>query len=386
MKNNWTIPAGMRDWLPNEAEQKRKLISGLLDQMALWGYEEIATPVLEFYKVLVKGETDTGPDYLYKLIDRDGSILALRPEMTTPIARLASGKLPGKPPWRIKYGAEVFRYEEIQTGKQREFSQVGVELLGRKGPEADSEVLALAIECLKEAGLEQFTISLGHMGVLQGLLQSLTGKEEELNEVRRLVLEKDFVGLQKLLAKAGFTEGGSEGLVGLITRPLTLPELEAKVGDFSEEVQGALQEVITIIKNLEVFGFAKYIQIDLSTLRSQTYYTGMVFEVYTTGIGYPIGGGGRYDHLLHRFGWDCPATGFALGVERLLLSLAGLPKGEQPILLTGAEPSKVIIEGQSLRAEGMKVITELSPMDQNEAQQLAQEKGVFLKWIPGGKY
>lgn len=322
--NNWPVPVGMRDWPPPEAGKRRKLINTLLDKLALSGYQEIATPLLEYYQVLTKGETGAAPDNLYKLLERDGSILALRPEVTTPIARIiGGGKMPGKPPWRLMYGQEVFRYELVQAGRQRGFSQVGVELIGEAGPQADCEILALAISTLRESGLQKFTVSLGHMGVLKGLLSSLSWEQERLEELKTCILEKDFVGLSQLLEQARLDKDIKDELINLLTRPLTVAELKALTSAVHESIRPALQELAQITDLLDAQGYLPYLQIDLSTLRAQDYYTGMVFEIYTSGIGYPIGGGGRYDQLLQHFGRDLPSTGFALGVERIMLSMEG---------------------------------------------------------------
>jgi ATP phosphoribosyltransferase regulatory subunit len=376
----------MRDWLPPEAGEKRTLINSLLKNIALWGYQEISSPLLEYYQVLTKGEKTFGPDNFYKLIERDGSILALRPEMTTPIARIIGSKITGKPPWRLMYGEEVFRYELVQAGRQRGFSQVGVELIGEKGPEADSEILAMAISSLKSIGLEKFTVSLGHMGVLNGLLDSLSWEKPILDELRNLILEKDFVGLHQLLDRVGLANNQKEAMLNLLTQPLSAKELKEFTSNFSGEIQAALQEIMNIITILDIYGFSKYIQIDLSTLRSQDYYTGMVFEIYTAGIGYPIGGGGRYDQLLHQFGQDYPATGFALGIERILLSLPQKNERTKPILLVGDITKNIVRQellnhANSLRNEGESIILELKELTKEQAEKLAIEiEADLLLW------
>jgi len=381
--NNCTIPAGMRDWLPPEAGEKRLLINTLLDNIAQWGYQEISSPLLEYYQVFNKNEAGAGPDNLYKLIERDGSILVLRPEMTIPIARIIGGKMQGNQPWRLMYGEEVFRYELVQAGRQREFNQVGVELIGERGPEADSEVLALAISSLRRIGIEKFTISLGHMGVLNGLLESLSWEKSLLDELRTLILEKDFVGLHQLLEKAGLEETKKEELLKLLTRPLSVNDLKSIIPGLSGGIQAALQEIESIIALLDVYGYSQYIQIDLSTLRSLDYYTGMVFEIYTVGIGYPIGGGGRYDNLLRQYGKDYPATGFALGIERILLSLPPKLESKKHILLVGDATAglaggDLFNKAESLRREGKNVILELKQMTKGQALELAEKLGAEL--------
>lgn len=381
-KNKLNIPQGMRDWLPGEADRKRELINRLLKQISLWGYDEVNTPMLEYYEVLLPDEKWAGSEQIYKLIDRNSRILALRSEMTLPIARMVSSKLPPDYPWRLMYGGEVFRYEEIQTGKQREFCQVGVELLGAAGAEADSEILALAIESLRTAGLEEFTISLGHTGILKGLLESLTCEETQMKQVRSLILEKDFVGLNNYLLTAGLEAERIKQMIGILTCQFSIDDLEKEWQDLPYEISTALVDLQEIIRLLRVNNYDRYIQIDLSTLRSQEYYTGMVFEIYTAGIGYPIGGGGRYDQLLQNWGTDCPATGFALGVERILLTLPQEVKEEfaQPIFLTGNDATQIITKANQYRKNGKRVFTKIGRITRIEAEALALRKGAILDW------
>ena len=386
INQNWSNPAGMHDWLPPEAGEKRALTAHLLREMALWGYEEIATPHLEHFQTLSKGENRSGPDRLYKLIERDGSILVLRPEMTIPIARVVGTKMEGNLPWRLMYGGEVFRYEDVQAGRQREFNQVGVELIGQSGPEADSEILALTIELLQSIGLRQFTVSLGHTGVLEGLLGSLSCDEQAQIEVCDLILEKDFAGLSHFLEKAGMENTRREELVSLLTQPLSLEQIDQILPALPAMMQEALAEIKSIYELVERYGYGSYLQVDLSTLRRQAYYTGMVFEIYTAGIGYPIGGGGRYDRLLQHFGRDLPATGFALGVERLLLSLPPRKKrAKEAVLLAGVDSRRnnsgdVIRKAQDLRRQGKTVLVELRDLPRQEAAGIAREKGAELIW------
>lgn len=387
---NLRIPSGMRDWLNGEAEDKRRLTNNLLDSIRSWGYQEISTPILEYYQVLLEGENDQEQDQLYKLIDRDGSILALRPEMTTPIARVVSSKIQGNPPWRLMYGGEVFRYENIQTGKQREFSQVGVEMIGQKGAEVDAEILALACETLQQSGLERFTVSLGHTGVLAGILQGFVGEVGEIvnvAEARNLILEKDFVGLEQLLEKTGLAKETIAGIISLLTEPQdNLLDLAAE-SDLPPAIKEALAELGQIMNLIKEYGFSEDIQVDLSTLRPQSYYTGMVFEIYTPGIGYTIGGGGRYDQLLHRFGKDYPATGFALGVERILLALPSKDKVLNRVLVAGdleqITSQQIIKKADELRKEGRVVIQDFRKLSQDEAAGIAREKQAELCWLGG---
>lgn len=374
------IPRGMRDWLPGEAARKRQLVNELLQCLSLWGYEEINTPLLEYYQVLFCGEEEAELEKTYKLIDQDGRILVLRPELTIPIARVVSSKLSPVYPWRLMYAGEVFRYGDIQTGKQREFCQVGVELLGARGAEADSEVLALAIEALSRVGLKDFTVSLGHTGVLKGLLASLTWGKEQIAQVRHLILEKDFVGLGNYLLAEGMPAERCQNVLALFTSPPSWSDLSVWGRNLPDGVRAALQDLEEIVRLLKTYGYEQYVQIDLSTLREPVYYTGMVFEIYTAGIGYPIGGGGRYDQLLHNWGSACPATGFALGVERVLLSLPPLMEKNRPplSLLVGTTAAEIIPRAIELRRKGERVMVQIGAMSRVDAEKLARDKGAVL--------
>ncbi len=386
--NNLKIPAGMRDWLPGEAERRRHLINRIMEKISLWGYREIATPLLEYCHILTKGEKQTGDDQLYKLVDRDGSVLALRPEMTIPIARVLGSKKLSTVPLRLMYGGQVFRYENVQAGRLREFNQVGVELIGEKGPEADGEILALVIEALKCIGLKEFTVSLGHTGVLEGLQEGLSWREEDLDELRSLILEKDFAGLCHLFEKAGMQAKKQEELIRLLTHPVPLERINEINGGLPEGIERALNELKRMAEVLGLYGYESYIQVDLSTLRRQAYYSGMVFEIYTAGLGYPIGGGGRYDNLLQLFGKKCPATGFALGIERLLLSLQEEDAGEKTILLAGTGDEKdrkaMVEKARQLRVQGNAAVVSLTASDKEEAERHAVRINAELIWYKGG--
>ena len=169
------IPTGTRDLLPDETARVRQVATGVLECMRGWGYREVTTPTLEYLDVLVLGEGSAAGDQLFKLVDRGGEILALRPEMTTSVARLVATRLRTAPlPLRLAYAGQVFRWREAGSGRLREFPQVGCELIGAGSLEADAEIVALAVEALAAAGVGQFSISLGHVGFLRGLLAGLT--------------------------------------------------------------------------------------------------------------------------------------------------------------------------------------------------------------------
>lgn len=320
-------PRGVKDLLPDEVREKATLERRLAEVFESWGYAPVATPVFEYADVVALGSG--APDQrLFRLFDREGNTLALRPEMTTGIARLAATRLGSQPrPLRLHYIANVFRYDEPQQGRQREFWQAGVELIGASGPEADAEMISLAVAALRAVGLREFNIDIGHHGFFGGLLQGLAVQPARRQQLHDALLARNYVELESLAAQLKPAE--REGL-------LALPGLlgGAEVIDRAAPLAGntlatdALDELSAVYRAVEAQGCAEHVRIDLSMVKTLDYYTGTVIEGYAPGIGFTLCTGGRYDQLLERFGQADPAVGFALGVERLLLALKEQDAGQ----------------------------------------------------------
>jgi ATP phosphoribosyltransferase regulatory subunit len=313
------IPPGMRDLLPDETARVRAVSDRIMRQMARWGYREVTTPTLEYLDVLVHGEGGGAGDRVFKLVDRRGEVLALRPEMTTPVARLVATRLAGEPlPMRLAYAGQVFRGAESGSGHLREFPQVGCELIGSRTPEADAEIVALAVESLAAAGLEQFSVSLGHVGFLRETLTGLGLQKEEEAAVRGLLYQKDFVGLRSLLERHRAAPKSVRALLALPTLrgPAAIAEARRLVD--TPEGQHVVSDLTELQGMLDAYGVGGAVTVDLSIIRDFDYYTGIVFEGHTTALGLPLLGGGRYDRLMGGFGAGHPATGFAVRVDRVL--------------------------------------------------------------------
>ncbi|NLC07583.1 MAG: ATP phosphoribosyltransferase regulatory subunit [Syntrophomonadaceae bacterium] len=319
----WPIPAGTRDLLPGEARRRRALENQMVTVFERWGYQEVATPTLEYFDTLAIDLGEEVGEELYRLLDRDGRLLVLRPDMTTPIARLVATRLRNQPlPLRLFYLANVFRYESPQAGRLREFGQAGVELIGSSGPEADAELIALAVEALRTAGLQEFQISLGEVQVINGLMEETNLPESVIRSLKRALTQKDLVGLEDLLLEHQVPLQKREMILGISNfqggleviqefRKLTANQRTIQALDYLEQVWSSLIKL----------GVDPFVRLDLGVLRGFEYYTGIVFEGYSSDLGFPLCGGGRYDNLLSKFGYPCPATGFAVGIERLLLAL-----------------------------------------------------------------
>jgi ATP phosphoribosyltransferase regulatory subunit len=387
-QQNFQVPAGVRDLLPGEAGARRLLEQKLLTFFQSWGYREVLTPTFEFIDTFKAGSQAGEEDSLYKFIDRRGRVLALRPEMTAPIARLAATRLWREElPLRLCYSASVFRYEEPRANRLREFNQAGVELIGARGVAADAEIIILAVESLLEAGLKDFRIGLGQVAVTKGVLQDLGLPGPAVAKIKAALASKDLVALERLSGDYSFSgtrrrhlqllaglHGGSEALE------------EARIYFGNTAATAFLDELAAVWQALKAYGLEKWLFIDLGILRDFDYYTGIVFEGYVPGLGAPVCGGGRYDDLLAHFGRPCPATGFALGLERLLTA-----RGEdcshcsdQGYLVAGGELGAILARARQLRRQGATVIPGEPGENRQQAEARANALGLTLVWLEGG--
>ncbi|ANS76292.1 ATP phosphoribosyltransferase regulatory subunit [Paenibacillus yonginensis] len=362
---NFEKPAGVRDYLPLAVSRLRRIERQVLDCMNRWGYQQIMTPTLEYYDT-VGVASSTSDQKLYKLLNNRGQALVLRSEMTAPVARVVSSLLKDEPlPLRLSYHANVFRAISEEAGRDAEFYQTGVELVGEGSPDADAEVLALAIASLQAAGVQSFKIAMGHVGFLNGLLEEvLPGRKEEQEELKGYLLGRDHVGFRETVKKMQLTEAQKEGMSGLL-RLRGGMEICQQALELSghELAKRSLDHLCKIWEVLEAYGVSEHVLIDLTMIGDFTYYTGMTFEGYAADLGFPVCSGGRYDNLLKGFGRSVPATGFSLKTNRILDLVGGLDQehGELPILIQyDCEHRKEgLAEARRLRSEGKPVVTSL---------------------------
>jgi len=287
--------------------------------MRRWGYREVVTPSIEYLDTLVRGEGTEAGDRLFKLVDRGGELLALRPEMTTPVARFITTHLRGHPlPLRVAYAGQVFRGSETGSGRLREFPQVGCELVGAGTLEADAEIVALAVEALAASGVPGCSVSLGHVGFLRGMLAGLVLPDDGNRQVRAFLYQKDFVGLRAILDRYGVPPARAEALARLPVLSGRGAIEEARRLAATPESDQVLRDLEDLVGRLAAYGVGDAVRVDLSIIRDFEYYTGIVFEGHTSALGFALLGGGRYDRLLDGFGLPYPATGFAVRVDRVL--------------------------------------------------------------------
>lgn len=312
------IPRGLNDLLPDEVLRRRFLENKISQIFSQWGYREIIIPTFEFYEILSQGSGLIMKKEMIKFFDREGNIVVLRPEMTKSIARLVSTKMQLEPrPLRLYYIGNVFRYDN-KAGSQKEFCQAGVELIGINNNKSDAEIIALAVECLKNSGLNNFFIDINHVNFFNGIMESIKVKEERKQEIKNAILNKDFVLLEKILSFEDIKDREKEFILKIPTlRGGKEILIEAEKMVDNKLSLSALKEIKEVYNLLRDYGLEEYILIDLGIIRNYDYYTGIIFEGYTDYLGFPVCGGGRYDNLCSKFGENLPSTGFAIGIERL---------------------------------------------------------------------
>jgi ATP phosphoribosyltransferase regulatory subunit len=348
-------PIGVKDYLPDAVARLRQIERNVLACMGKWGYQEIMTPTLEFYDT-VGAASSTSDGKLFKLLDKRGTTMVLRSDVTAPIARVVSSLLKEEQlPLRLSYHSNVFRALDDEASKETEFFQTGVELVGEQSSDADGEIVALAVESLRAAGVSAFKIALGHVGFLNGLLsEALPNSEEAQMQLKALLLARDYVGYREAVSRLMISDEARselEGVLRLRGGSAILEQASALTGD--EAAQAAIAHLREVLTVLADYGLADNVMIDLTMIGDFSYYTGMIFEGYSSNMGFPVCSGGRYDNLLAQFGRPAPATGFALKTNRILESVgqATFTTPEKIVLpYTASNRREVLQQAQQLRA------------------------------------
>ena len=312
-------PLGMRDSFPEVNEQKEYIRSIARDFIRSKGYDFIKTPSVEYFETIGKASA-IDESSLFKLVDNQGEMLVLRPDMTTPIARIAASKLlKEKNPLRLAYFANVFRAQHREGGRPAEFEQLGLELIGDFSAYGDSEIIHTAVELVKELGVESFRITIGHAGVLSAILTNNTKTEEQVDSLRQLLVEKNLVGFEQKLEEMELVDKQKKNLIKLIDYTVDSKELENLRPFLTDEQQYLMDQVDQLQRLLEIqLSDSSIVSFDFTLASHMSYYTGMLFEIHAEGSGFPIGNGGRYDELFKQFNEKVGAIGFGIRVDRLL--------------------------------------------------------------------
>ncbi|MGA8745741.1 MAG: ATP phosphoribosyltransferase regulatory subunit [Solirubrobacterales bacterium] len=312
------IPPGTRDVLPDEMRELRRLHLALIDVFESRGYGEVSTPAIEYDEVLARGDGRAAGG-AYRFFDERGDLLALRSDMTVPIARLVATRYAeAELPLRLCYLANAYRAVRPQRGQMREFAQAGVELVGSPAPQGTAEIVEVLEAALDAAGLNRAVIGLGDADLYRQLLAEFGVEGEAREAVLERLATHDLVGLEaELSVLEGIDEEQCATCVALSQLRGGSEVLEQARGLGGAAVGRATARLQETFEVLEERGVADRVRIDLGLLRDLGYYSGAILEVYDPALGHVLGGGGRYDGLLKRFGVDLPAAGFALYLERV---------------------------------------------------------------------
>ncbi len=381
------LPKGVKLYLPDEAAAKRSVEQRLLSVFTRWGYREVVTPTYEFADVLSVGTDETLQGEMLKLVDRDtGRMLALRADITPQIARIVATRLRDEPkPLRLAYVANVFRYEEPQVGRYREFYQAGVELVGLEKPEADAEMIAMTVEGLQALGLDHFQINVGQADFFRGVLEELKIDRDQGRELQDALSRKDASTLERLVKDLAPPASTAELLVALpdlFGREEVLERGARLVKNPRSE--RALANLAEVHRLLRAYGLDGAVILDLGEVRGFDYYSGVHFEGYVSGLGAPLCGGGRYDGMLGRFGYDCPATGFAFEVGRALLAMeaqgVAVPQVGPDFFIIDFTPEKTVALSLSRRLRDLGAAVARDIITRGLPESLAYARGQRARW------
>jgi ATP phosphoribosyltransferase regulatory subunit len=355
------LPKGVKDFLPNKAAKIEYLQATLHKVFGNWAFQPIIAPSLEYLHVLEKGLGEGLRENTFRFDDRqNGQLIAFTPDITPQVARIVATRMNLAPlPLRLCYSGRVLRHTEQQAGKDREIFQSGVELIGLASPEADAEMIAMAVECLQALGADEFTIDVGQVEFFRGVMADLTLSPDLSRQVQNAIARKDTSGLRQLLQAEPLADRAREEI-------MALPRLfggrevldRAELAVTNDRSRRALDNLRQVLQILEVYGVEKHVTFDLGELRGLDYHTGVTFQGFLTGLGRAVCSGGRYDNLTARYGLPAPATGFAFNLLHLLtafdreLDKTAVRHTDVLIIQSGPDKQSAQKAARSLRRQG----------------------------------
>jgi ATP phosphoribosyltransferase regulatory subunit len=382
-------PPGTKDVLPTEAAELRLIEDSLRTVFAEFGYGEVRTPVLEYEEVLALS-AEAAVMSGFRMLDEHSNLLLLRPDLTPAIARLFGSRLRGGlPPHRVFVVSDVYRRAQPRRGQAAEFRQAGVELLGSGLPQADAEVLAVCCRGLDRASLRDYRVGVGQVAFFSELLVALGLQDEQRRLLTAELVDKDFVGFRLYAEGLGLSDADLDAV-------LTVPDLRGgpevleRAGAHirSREMEEALRRLLDVSEGVAAYGYGERLLYDLGIFRNLDYYTGLVFEIYPPDMGFTLGGGGRYDNLLARFGNPMSAVGFGIGLDRLHVALV-----EQGIDFDPQEPLVLMVGGldrwvwlaDRLRRACVGVFALPAAAEQSDLPVLGRQKDIpiLVEPVPG---
>ncbi len=374
-------PEGTRDYLFEEAALRSRLQQMLADTFSSRGYHEVVTPSVEFLDVFTAGGNPLPVEQMYKLTDAKGRLMVMRPDNTTPIARLCASRLKGsRLPLRLYYSQPVFLAARKLHGQWDEMMQSGIELIGVSNPKADFEVLVTAAKALENLPVQQYSVEIGHIGVFHALINELTRDSEVQASLLELIDSKNYPALNDLLD--GFGDTPVVQTLKQLPRLFGGEEVFARAREWIQLPQAVqyLDELEQLYRRLCALGLESRVSVDLGIVNSADYYTGVVFKGYIEGSGVEVLSGGRYDGLHRNFGEDMGAVGFAVKVDAavdvLLKNARHRPAPAQVLVHCDASHQVKAMEHLDTLTES-RIRAEFSVFDNlQDAVDYAREQGI----------
>lgn len=375
---------GLRDIHPEDTSKKNIIERNILGLFNHYGYQQVQTPTFEYFDIYHYRRGTENEKNLYKFFNREGDILALRPDVTPSIARyMATFYNHTKGPKRFCYLGNVFYNNENYQGKLREYTQAGVECIGIAGAEADAESIAMAINSLLASGLTKFQMDIGHVGYFNGLVKEAGIDSDTQETLRTLIDEKNYIGLEEIIAELDIDETSKTALIDIPKLFGSVEILEkAKTYTTNSVSIDALERVQEVYEILQDYGLTQYVSFDLGTVSKLQYYTGIIFKGYTYDVGDSVVDGGRYDNLLGTFSYDATAVGFAVKIDDLLNAISRqhieieIPTINTLIIYEKNERSSAIQLAEGLRRQGMTVELGINGMTAEESIEYGKEKKI----------
>lgn len=383
------LPSGVQDLLPEECYNLNIIKRKLERKFTLAGCKFVSSAAIEYYDTFARIKNSIPQEKMFKMTDSDGKLLVLRPDMTLAAARIAATKLKNTNV-KLCYVSDVWKFSAAAGASRREFLQAGVESFGVSSPLSDAQMIAFSIECLKETGIKEFIVDIGHVGFFKGLLSASMLTEEETEEIRKGVNAKDGIGVQMILKNSKAERRAADAIMALPTL-FGGEEVFARAEKFTDNAQAlnALAHLKKVYDLLKSFGLEKYISVDLGTVKSLAYYSGVVFTGYAKNFGSDILSGGRYDNLADEFGKHIPAVGFAMGLKRALMALERqgdlARQGEPDVLLYCEEGAEAVAYSayRKMTEEGKIVCLQAESLSDEEILK-NQGRGRIYKATKGG--
>lgn len=380
----YQVPEGVRDILTDECTLKRKVEGQIRKVFRSYGFCEVSTPTFEYMDVFTSREVAVEQQDMFKLIDTSGRVLVMRPDVTVPIARMVATEMGDVTrPVKLFYISDVYRINRMQSSNQREFTQGGVEFIGAKNVEADGEVIASAIQALLDTGLDNFRIDIGQVAFFRSIIDEIDIPDRDKDMLTMYIHHKNLVAVEEFLDRTGVNGRYKELLLSIPVLYGNVDEILKRAMDFllNERAAGALKDIHHVYDYVREYGFEKYLSVDLGMVSEFNYYTGITFKGFTRDLGYIICSGGRYDNLYAEFGQPCPATGFAINIDRVVEAIRRQQGNPEPcrtyyIVDYGAgDRKKAIDAARRLRNAGFYIELNTMAADRDLLVRYALEKG-----------